>query len=136
MSVSVALEGLRDEIGRQGPVAFFLSVGSDGRPHSVQLPVSWVEPGQLVVHPGNGTVANAAARPLVSLLWPPTQSGGYSLIIDATVVATSGSSEGANSVTVAPTKAVLHRRAGAGDPSAAAHGSDCVRVFSEKSASA
>ena len=135
MSMSVALEGLRDEIDRQGPVAFFLSVGSDGRPHSVQLPVTWVEPGQLVVHPGDGTVANAAARPLVSLLWPPTQSGGYSLIVDATVVATSGSG-GANSVTVAPTKAVLHRRARADDPTAAAHGSDCVRVFSEKSPSA
>jgi len=136
MSVSVALEGLRDEIGRQGPVVFFLSVGGDGRPHSVQLPVSWVEPGHLVVHPGNGTVANAIARPLVSLLWPPTQPGGYSLIVDAAVVDTSGPGEGSNSVTVAPTKAVLHRPARADDSGAAAPGSDCVRVFSEKSASA
>src|SRR5882757_9696027 len=59
MSVRVELTGLRDEIDRHGAVAFFLSVGADGRPHSVQLPVQWGDAGLLVVHPGNSTVANA-----------------------------------------------------------------------------
>ncbi|MDQ6616650.1 MAG: hypothetical protein M3083_18380 [Actinomycetota bacterium] len=133
MSVSVALASLREEIERHGSVAFFLTVGSDGRPHTVQLPVDWVEPGRLVVHPGNSTVANAEARPLVSLLWPPTEPGGYSLIVDAIVAGVSGSGGGDNAVSVEPTKAVLHRPAQPEDPNAVAHGSDCVRVFSDQS---
>jgi len=131
MSVSVALAGLHEEIDRHGPVVFLLSVGGDGRPHTVQVPVSWEEPGQFVFHPGNSTVANVQARPLVSLLWPPTEPGGYSLIVDGTVVAASGSGGGDNRVCVQPTKAVLHRPAKSGNSGAAAHGSDCVRVFAE-----
>lgn len=131
MSVSVAIEGLREEIGRHGLVVFFLSVGGDGRPHSVQLAVSWSEAGHLLLHPGNSTVANAQARPLVSLLWPPTEPGGYSLIVDGTVVAASGSGGGDNSVSVQPTKAVLHRPATPDGPGSVAHGSDCVRVFAQ-----
>jgi hypothetical protein len=133
MSVSVDLASLREEIDRHGSVAFFLTVGSDGRPHSVQLGVDWSEPGRLVVHPGNSTVANAVARPLVSLLWPPTEPGGYSLIVDATVTEASGTGDGDNAVSVQPTKAVLHRPARSDDPGAVAHGSDCVRVFSDQS---
>ncbi len=133
MSVSVELASLREEIDRHGSVAFFLTVGSDGRPHSVQLGVDWAEPGWLVVHPGNSTVANAVARPLVSLLWPPTEPGGYSLIVDATVTEASGTGTGDNAVSVQPTKAVLHRPAKSDHPGAVAHGSDCVRVFSERS---
>lgn len=133
MSVPVDLASLREEIARHGSVAYFLSVGPEGRPHSVQLAVSWVEPSQLVVRPGNSTVANAAARPLVSLLWPPVEPGGYSLIVDATVVAVSGTGRGDNSIAVEPSKAVLHRPAVSPDPDAAAHGSDCVRVFSAES---
>jgi hypothetical protein len=132
MSVSVDLANLREEIDRHGLVAFFLSVGPEGRPHSVQLRVEWLEPGRLVVHPGNSTVANAAARPLVSLLWPPTEPGGYSLIVDGRAVDASGSGQGDNTVSVEPTKAVLHRPAQPDDGDAATHGSDCVRVFSAK----
>jgi hypothetical protein len=133
MSVSVALAGLREEIDRHGPVVFFLSVGGDGRPHSVQLPVSWVDSGQLVIRPGNSTIANVQARPLVSLLWPPTEPGGYSLIVDGTVLTASGSGSGDNLVSVQPTKAVLHRPARSDTPGVVAHGSDCVRVFAETS---
>jgi hypothetical protein len=128
MSVSVALAELREEIDRQGPVAYFLSVGPDGRPHSVQLSVGWAEPGHLVVHPGNSSAANAGTRPLVSLLWPPIEPGGYSLIVDGTVVAVSRAGDEGNAVSVQPTKAVLHRPAASSE-----HGSDCVRVFSDHS---
>ena len=130
MSVSVALESLQEETDRRGSVAYFVSVGSDGRPHTVQLQVAWSDLGHLVVHPGNSTVANVGDRPLVSLLWPPVEPGGYSLIVDATVVDVNGAGDGSNSVSVEPTKAVLHRPAQPTDTEAVAHGSDCVRVFS------
>jgi hypothetical protein len=133
MSVPVALEGLREEIDHHGSVAYFLSVGDDGRPHTVQLVVALVDGGELVVHPGNSTVRNAEARPLVSVLWPPTAVGGYSLIVDGTVSAVSGGGDGENSISVQPTKAVLHRPAKSDDPNAASHGSDCVGVFSASS---
>jgi hypothetical protein len=133
MSIPVALEGLREQISQHGSVAFFLSVGRNGRPHCVQLPVSWGDGDVLVVHPGNSTVANAQARPLVSLLWPPVEAGGYSLIVDGTVADIFEDGRGENSVSVEPTNAVLHRPAKPSDPEAVAHGSDCVGVFSTKS---
>lgn len=129
MSVSVALDELHDAIGRQASVAFLLTVSPDGRPHSVELAVSWEEPGRLVFRPGNRTVANAQDRPLVSVLWPPTEVGGYSLIVDGTAMAATGSGDGDNRLVVQPTRAVLHRTARSQDPGAVAHGSDCVRVF-------
>ena len=117
----MSLSGLREEVARHGPVAYLLTVGGDGRPHTVQLAVSWSDDDELVLAPGNSTVANAAARPLVSLLWPPAEAGGYSLIVDGTVSAASAAGGGANSVSVTPTKAVLHRPG--------ASGSDCVAVY-------
>lgn len=133
MSVPVALEQLREEIGRYGPAAFFLTVGNEGRPHSVHLPVAWVDPGLLAVQPGRGTRDNARKRPLVSLLWPPPAPGDYSLIVDAEVVdAAEPDGSGAATVTVRPTRAVLHRAAAPAGPGATAHGSDCVRVFSDQ----
>ncbi|HEX3425714.1 MAG TPA: hypothetical protein VHT30_06250 [Acidimicrobiales bacterium] len=130
MSIPIALEALHDEIQGHGSVAFFLSGGGDGRPHCVQLAIAWEDPGRLVLHPGKGTVANVAERPLVSVLWPPTEEGGYSLIVDGTVVDTSTDADGHPTVVVEPTKAVLHRPAKPADPTATAHGSDCVKVFS------
>ena len=130
VSSPVELARLQEAVDGYGPVAYFLSVSSEGLPHAVEVEVTWVGTGDLVVHPGNGTAANARARPLVSLVWPPTQPGGYSLIVDAAVVTVSTAGEGDNTVVVAPTRAVQHRRGRAGDPAARGHGSDCVRVFS------
>jgi hypothetical protein len=129
MSIPVTLEALREAIDRQGAVAYFLSAGSDGRPHTVQLRISWVDTGHLVLHPGNSTIANVQARPLVSLLWPPAELGGYSLIVDGAVVDVLAPGNGNNTVSVQPTKAVLHRPAPPDSPKAATGGSDCVGVF-------
>lgn len=125
----MTLEALREAVDRYGSVTFFLTAGADGRPHTVQLPVTWTETGRIVLHPGNSTVANVQARPLVTLLWPPIEPGGYSLIVDATVVEASAAGHGDNAVSVQPTKAVLHRPAPPANPAAAACGSDCVGVF-------
>jgi len=69
----------------------------------------------------------------VSLLWPPDDVGGYSLIVDAEVTGTAGTGSGDNLVRVRPTRAVLHRPAPtapdappvAGDGCAA----DCIPLF-------
>jgi hypothetical protein len=110
MSIPVALEGLRDEIDRATAAPYLVTVGTDGRPHCVNLVVGW-EAGLLVADAGNTTVANATSRPLVSLVWPPGQPGGHSLIVDATATVSDGS---ARRVALAPTSAVLHRTVAVG----------------------
>ena len=84
---------------------------------------------------GGRTRKNLAHRNDVTLLWPPTEPGGYSLIVDGRAEAHSDpdSDSEADSETarfaVVPTRALLHRNA---DSPAAAKGClhDCV-VFSE-----
>jgi hypothetical protein len=128
VSVPVALERLRSEIENFALDPYVLTVSDDNRPHCVSVAVQWDED-QLVMGAGNRTLANAAARPSVSLLWAPTVVGGYSLIVDATATATSGTGQGDNSLTLRPTRAVLHRPATEGAGATAPCGADCVPVF-------
>jgi hypothetical protein len=119
VSVAVALADLRAAIAEAGGHAFLLSVTSDGRPHAVSVAPEW-HGDALSVAVGAGTAANATERPSVTLLWPPTSAGGYSLIVDGTASVDGGR------VRVAPAKAVLHRSAETADGGAR---SDCVPVF-------
>jgi hypothetical protein len=89
--------------------AYLLTVRDDGRAQSVAVPVRWAGD-ELVVPAGNTSSANATARPLVALLWPPPERGGFSLIVDATVTATTEVGD-AHEVKLRPTRAVLHRPA-------------------------
>jgi hypothetical protein len=128
VSVPVTLERLRGEIENFDLDPYLLTVSDDDRPHCVAVVVSWAAH-ELVMGAGNRTLANATARPSVSLLWSPSTAGGYSLIVDATVTATSGTGQGDNSLTARPTRAVLHRPATRGESAASACGADCVPVF-------
>ncbi len=79
---------------------------------------------------GGHTRKNLAHRSGVTLLWPPPEPGGYSLIVDGRTEATESDGETAR-FGVVPTRALLHRDADPDSP-AAAKGClhDCV-VFSE-----
>lgn len=125
MSVSVELEGLREAIADTDRAPYLLTVADDGRPHSVAVTFTW-RADELVVPVGNRTLANARERNLVSLLWPPSEPGGYSLIVDATVTGASGSGAGDNAIMLSPTRAVLHRPAGDVGTAAAGCGADCL----------
>lgn len=135
MTIPVELAALRGRIEEYGHWGYLLTAGPDGRPHSVAVGIGWAG-SLLVAAPGNTTVANAAARPLVALLWPPADPGDYSLIVDAEVVSATGSGAGDNSVTLRPTKAVLHRPADDLAPGGSLRPgcrSDCVPVLEQKS---
>jgi hypothetical protein len=71
---------------------------------------------------------NLADRKDVTLLWPPREPGGYSLIVDARAEVTDPNDD-TTALDVVPTRALLHRNA---DPSVSEKGClhDCV-VFSE-----
>ena len=107
VSIGVPLDDLRRRIDEFPTDAYLLTVGDDGRPHSVAVSVRWVRD-EFVVPAGRTTLANARARPLVVLLWPPPERGGFSLIVDA-----EARGDG-DTVALRPTNAVLHR---APDPS-------------------
>jgi hypothetical protein len=120
VSVPVSLDRLRDEVEVFGASAYALTTGGDGRPHAVLASVEW-RGERLALPAGGRTAANAGDRPQVALLWPPTEAGGYSLIVDGNAEVTDGR------LLVEPTKAVLHRPARPdAEPAAGACGSDCV----------
>ena len=115
MSVGVELERLHEEVARFGATPYLLTVSDDGRPHATSVRVGWAD-GALVAGVGRRSAANVAERPDVSLLWPPVEDGGFSLIVDGSATA-----EGER-VRVVPARAVLHRQRADGP------GSDCVRL--------
>jgi hypothetical protein len=128
MSIAVPLERLRQEIDRYGASGFLLTVGRDGGPHCVSVVVTWADD-ELAMGAGNTSIANAKDRPLVSLLWPPVEPGGYSLIVDATVTSTKGRGADDNRVHMAPTRAVLHRSAGMDPATASTPGPVCIPLY-------
>lgn len=80
---------------------------------------------------GGRTRKNLTHRSDVTLLWPPSEPGGYSLIVDGRAEAETDSDSETARLGVVPTRALLHRDAEPDSPSAAKgclH--DCV-VFSE-----
>ena len=123
MSIPVPVEGLADAMSGRA-FAYLLTVGDDGRPHAVAVTPQLVG-GGLVAAVGRRTADNAAARPgAVSLVWPPAEVGGYSLIVDGVAAVDGGN------VVVRPSKGVLHRPApvDAGPAAPGSCGNDCVGV--------
>ncbi len=121
------------------PFAYLITVDDGYRVHTVtveptlrNLPEGPDEPGAIVDVGliGGRTRKNLAHRRHVTLLWPPPEPGGYSLIVDGSAEVTDAEDETAR-LGVVPTRALLHRDAAPDSPSAAKgclH--DCV-VFSE-----
>ena len=122
MSVPVALERLQNETSRFSLAPYLLTVSDDARPHVVAVAAAW-EGAALAMGAGKRSATNAAARPQVSLLWPPNEPGGYSLIVDGTAA-----SDGAR-ITVKPTRAVLHRPAATPDAAAPGCSADCIPIL-------
>ena len=106
MSIPVTLDQLRRQTERFGPVAYLLTVTGDGRPHAVAVVQRWQD-GRIVVDTGGhgGTRASVAQRPAVSLLWPPVDRAGHTLIVDGTGEVKGGDDP---TVTITPARAVLH----------------------------
>lgn len=125
MSIPVDLEHLRAETERFGP-PYLLSVDDAGRAHAVATE-AWWEGGALVVKLGRRSAANLAARPLVSLLWPPCEVGGYSLIVDGTA-ALEGAGDSLRA-RIEPTRGVLHRPARPAAELRPGCGADCVPLL-------
>jgi hypothetical protein len=119
MSEKVELDQLGNRL-QEFDVAYLVTVGDGGRAHVLSV---WPElgAGGLVVDGcGRHSQENATAHPEVTLVWPPAQSGGYSLIVDGSATVDGPA------ITVSPTKAILHRPAAGPDGRRA--GSDCADI--------
>jgi hypothetical protein len=108
------------------PFAYLVTVDDDYHAHTVAVqPV--LDGGVLDVGlVGGRTRKNLAYRGDVTLLWPPREPGGYSLIVDGRAVVADAPDDAVH-IEVKPTRALLHRNADP-DSSAAAKGClhDCV----------
>lgn len=122
----VDLKALADALADY-PYAYLVTVDDGYRVHTVTVEPQLREAVLDVGLIGGRTRNNLAQRADVTLLWPPAEPGGYSLIVDGTAEVTEAGAETAR-LTVVPTRALLHRDADSPD---AAKGClhDCV-VFS------
>jgi hypothetical protein len=111
------------------PFAYLITVDNDYRVHTVTvepvlrpLPAGPDGPRALldVGAVGGHTRDNLAQRSQVTLLFPPREAGGYSLIVDGAAELVEDERCG-----IVPSRALLHREA---DPGSAARGTlhDCV----------
>ncbi|MFD1504944.1 pyridoxamine 5'-phosphate oxidase family protein [Georgenia yuyongxinii] len=92
--------------------AYLLSPGQE-RPHVVAL-VPRLVGGELVLDsPGRSALALAGDHPAVTLVFPPRQASGFTLIVDGVVRAVDAESDssGVPTLTVVPAHAILHRPA-------------------------
>jgi hypothetical protein len=104
MSVQVDIDRLADELANF-TFAYLVTVGDDYHAHTVAVePV--LADGVIDVGPvGGSTRRNVIAHSDVTLVWPPSEPGGYSLIVDGE------GRPGDDALTVLPSRAVLHRKA-------------------------
>lgn len=102
MSIPVDVGDLPRTLEDFGP-GYLLTVSPEGRVKAVS--VEPVVDGEtvLVRGPGRGSLANVGGNPVLTLLYPPREPGGFSLLVDGT-----GRVEGED-VRVSPSSAVLHR---------------------------
>ncbi len=122
MSVRVELDQLARRMAEYG-TGYLVTVSDDGRPHAVAVDPVLAEGRLTVDRAGRRTRANAEVRAEVTLLFPPPQPGGYTLIVDGRAVVD------AEQVTVEPEQAVLHRPADhATGPTDSSCGNDCVHL--------
>jgi len=120
MSVPVDLAELAEHL-RHYDFAYLMTVGDDQRAHAVAVRPALDGSVLQVRGLGRRTRANLEARPAISMVWPPFEHGGYSLILDGRA-ALAG-----EAATVTPEHAVLHRPAEEGAaPGASGCGNDCV----------
>ncbi|MCH2622678.1 MAG: pyridoxamine 5'-phosphate oxidase family protein [Acidimicrobiales bacterium] len=87
MSMPVTAGEVAARLEEYGTSAFLVTVGDDGSPKVVHLALVWEGNsggGSFRCTPGGGTLRNLAESGPVTLVFPPAEPGGYSMLIDGT----------------------------------------------------
>jgi len=105
MSIPVDVKELGGVLADFG-TGYLLTVSQGNAVKAVSVAPALVDGALVVSSPGRGSLANAAANPTVTVLFPPLVAGGHTLLVDgaATVVG--------EDVRVEATGAVLHKAVG------------------------
>lgn len=119
MSVTVDLDQLSAALADRA-FAYLVTVGDDYRAHTVAVHPELVDGTLGIGSVGNSTRRNASSHADVTLVWPPRESGGYTLIVDGLATVAGGA------LTVEPTGAVLHLPATPASPPGSSCGDDCI----------
>jgi hypothetical protein len=121
VSIEVAAEELAKTV--EGfAFAYLLTLGDRPRPH-VGAVNTTVANGIVRVQPvGRTARRDVTEHDAVTLLWPPGDPGGYSLIVDGTATVVG------DRVDVVPQRAVLHRPAPSSPDTDGSCSADCVEV--------
>jgi hypothetical protein len=123
MSVKVDLDQLADALA-DFTFAYLITVGDDYRAHTVAVQPELVDGVLDVGAIGKSTRGNAGAHPDVTVVWPPREPGGYTLIVDGRGQPTD------DGLKVVPGRAVLHRPATEGAATTPGCLHDCVPLES------
>lgn len=111
MSIPIDLDRLATALHDFG-AGYLVTSGDDGRAKVVTVdPV--VEDATILLPPSKGSARNLAANPTATLVFPPTEPKGYTLLVDGTASVDPAATEGAIRFTAET--AVLHRPAAHGD---------------------
>jgi hypothetical protein len=117
---------LAEAISHYGCEAYLLTVAKDG-PHTSNVTIE-LRDGCIGCNVGASAVKNIAREPNVSLFWPPTQPGGYALIVNGTATSEQQQQTGVTMAEILLTKSVLHRPGPKPDDSNGPCASDCRRL--------
>jgi hypothetical protein len=101
----------------------YLTTDAQCRPHVVAVSPVLDQGCLTIADVGRRSMANAMARPWATLVWPPVDRSGHTLIVDVTCTPT-----GPAAVRAVPTRAVLHRAAPPSPAPTEGCGSDCIEV--------
>ena len=123
MSVKLDLDQLADALA-DFAFAYLITVGDDYQARTVAVDPVLCDDVLDVGTVGGGTRRNLTERGGVTLVWPPHQAGGYTLIVDGTGKLTD------TSLLVMPSRAVLHRPAAPGVSTHPGCLHDCVPLES------
>jgi hypothetical protein len=97
----------------------YLLTNRDGRTRVVTVEPAVVGDHVVIEGPGNGSRANLAENPHCTLVFPPAERHGYTLLVDGTATVTG------ETLAMQPATAVLHRPARHADDAAPGTSADC-----------
>jgi len=120
---------LSEAISQYGSEAYLLTIGKDG-PHTSSVSID-LRSGVIGCTIGASAARNIAKEPHVSLFWPPTEPGGYAMIVNG-IAAGRREPSGVTMAEITLTKSVLHRPGPKPADSNGPCASDCRRIVTQR----
>lgn len=121
MGKTVDMRELENVIAEYG-FAYLITIADGDRIHTSVVQPTIEGERLLVFAPSSRVRANTGQRPKVSLVWPPREPDGYSLIVDGVA-----QFEGDN-LTVVPSRAIQHRPEIIAPPESEGCVADCIEL--------